>query len=433
MAPSTDWSPLSWCNRPVAQEITYSDPTLLDRACQYLASLPPLISNVEIEDLRLSMALASNGQAFIIQAGDCAEAFNDVQVDIVHSKRALIREQAGMLERALAIPVVQIGRIAGQYAKPRTICKESLPCGSVVDTFRGDNINHPLGKETRAPNPERLILGHYLAAAILSMLRISNGSNVDKRSRKTAMFTSHEALHLPLESALTKGAYNTSAHMLWIGERTRDIAGAHLEYVRGLRNPIGIKLGPTTDPSDLVQLLWTIDAEKVPGRVTLITRLGAPMVCHVLPPLIQAVQQAGFKPIWLCDPCHGNTFATASGIKTRFVETIIAEVKATHVVHRSCHSRLGGLHLEQTGEDITECVEWDGGVDKFQFPNYRSLCDPRLSRTQALRVVEEYASFVKATSPDWQTAVTDRVFEGDKSLERHHHPEAVDNMVVVEA
>lgn len=433
MAPSTDWSPLSWCDRPVAQAITYSDPALLDRACKHLAGLPPLISNVEIEDLRLSMALASNGQAFIIQAGDCAEAFNDVQVDIVNSKRTLIREQAGTLEKALAIPVLQIGRIAGQYAKPRTISKESLPCGSVVDTFRGDNVNHPQGKEARAPNPERLVLGHYLAAATISMLRINNGFNVDERSRKTGMLTSHEALHLPLESALTKGAYNTSAHMLWIGERTRDIAGAHIEYVRGLRNPIGIKLGPTTDPLDLVQLLSTIDAEKVPGRVTLITRFGAPMVCHVLPPLIQAVQQAGFKPVWLCDPCHGNTFATASGIKTRFVETMIAEVKATHVVHRSCNSRLGGLHLEQTGEEVTECVEWGGGVDEFQFPTYRSLCDPRLSRTQALQVIEEYASFVKGTSSDWQTVVTGKVYEGDKSIEPQHRPEVVDHMVMVEA
>ncbi|KAL9616283.1 MAG: hypothetical protein Q9160_008823 [Pyrenula sp. 1 TL-2023] len=423
-----EWSPLSWRNYPVSQEIEYPEPQVLDHACRKISHLPPLVPTHEIDALCQRMALVANGEAFVIQGGDCAESFADVQVDIVNAKRSLLSEQAATLEEALGVPIVQIGRIAGQYSKPRTLCKETLSCGSIVNAFRGDNIN-ARGKANRTPDPERLVIGYHLAAATLSMLRASSGTRLESQEklpteeirepRRSTLFTSHEALHLALESSLTQNGYNTSAHMVWIGERTRDINGAHVEYLRGLRNPIGVKLGPTAgdDPSTVLQLLSVLDPDHIPGRVSLITRLGAPTVPFALAPLIRAVHTAGHRPVWLCDPCHGNTFAmtmTATmSLRTRFTETMLAEVKATDAVHRSCGGvpRLGGLHLEQTGEDdVTECADYAaglvdsgggaaaalGGGDSLQLTTYRTLCDPRLSRGQASRLVQEYARFVKS-------------------------------------
>lgn len=288
-----------------------------------------------------------------------------------------------------------IGRIAGQYAKPRSLCLETLSCGTTVSAFRGDNINGP-GKKDRSPDPERLLVGHCYAATTLSLMRLCERNESTFLQLGQSVFTSHEALNLHLEAALTRGAYNTSAHMVWIGERSRQIEGAHIEYIRGLRNPIGIKLGPTSTAEDVIQLLSLVDPDRTKGRVSLMTRLGAMNVSARLPDLINGVQKADFSPIWLCDPCHGNTFTTPTGIKSRYVETIIAEVKATHEVHAQNGSRLGGLHLEQTGEDVTECLDRvDEASGYFEFPRYQSLCDPRLSRSQALTVIRAYAAYVK--------------------------------------
>ena len=215
----------------------------------------------------------------------------------------------------------------------------------------------------------------------------------------SSLYTSHEALNLPLETSMKRDGYNTSAHMLWIGERTRSLDGAHVEYMRGLRNPIGIKLGPSSSPIELVKLLEVLNPRKTIGKITLITRLGVHNVEDKLPPSLEAVHKSGHVPVWLCDPCHGNTISTASKVKTRIVEEMLSELELTHLVHSEHGSKLGGIHLEQTAEDVTECVERDcRSLDTMEFPRYRSLCDPRLSRQQAIKLVKSYVDFVQGLS-----------------------------------
>lgn len=388
--PSPPWTRHSWQSKPVAQAIEYANKHDLDDVCTQLSTLPNLTTAHEVNTLNALLEQAALGNAFIIQGGDCAEAFSDVNPQTVALKQGLLATQARFLESQLECPVISIGRIAGQYSKPRSKCHERLACGSVVDAFRGDNIN-AVAKTQRAPDPERLLLGYFYSAATMLMLRMGQTASSELGKR---LFTSHEALHLPLETSLTKGDLNTSAHMLWIGERSRAIDGAHVEYVRGLRNPVGVKLGPTADPEGLVELLDLLDPERRPGRVTLITRFGANKVASSLPALIRAVQRSGHQPVWLCDPMHGNTFTTSSGIKTRSIQTILEEMVAVHMVHLDCGSRLCGLHLEQTGEEVTECVEVDEGGEMFD--NYRSLCDPRLSGSQAMRLVKSYVACMQS-------------------------------------
>ena len=242
-------------------------------------------------------------------------------------------------------------------------------------------------------------MGYHLAAVTMSILR-----GASKGERETSMpifpgsgiFTSHEALNLPLETAMTRYRYNTSAHMVWLGERTKFLNGAHVEYVRGVRNPVGVKIGPNTSPTECVELLWKINPQKAVGKVALITRLGSHNVEHKLPTLIKAVRESGHVPVWLCDPCHGNTVTTPSKVKTRILDEMIAEVKASHMVHLEQASNLGGLHIEQTGENVTECVECDRtSLDSAEFPEYRTLCDPRLSGTQARKFIALYVDFVR--------------------------------------
>ncbi len=245
-------------------------------------------------------------------------------------------------------------------------------------------------------------MGYHLAAVTMSILR---GASKGEREiaglipPKSSVYTSHEALNLPLETAMTHYGYNTSAHMLWLGERTRSLDGAHVEYMRGVRNPVGLKIGPTASPSELVELLSIINPQKTVGKVAIITRLGSHNVEDKLPLLLEAVRDSGHLPVWLCDPCHGNTVTTPSNVKTRIVSEMIAEVKATHLVHLEHGSSLGGIHIEQTGEDVTECVECDrAGLDKAEFPEYRTLCDPRLSGKQATGFINSYIEFVRGLS-----------------------------------
>ncbi|KAI9753500.1 MAG: hypothetical protein M4579_005132 [Chaenotheca gracillima] len=432
LAAGTHWSPDSWRSKPIAQEIIYPDQAELEAACQRLRSMPPLVAPARIEVARRELAEAARGNAFVIQGGDCAESFDDVRGDIVGAKRALVARQGEMLHAGLGKPIVEIGRIAGQYAKPRSALGEMLADGTIATPFKGDNINsRQLNVCGRQPDPTRLLVGHHLAATTLAMLKIverqacrsctslsghgpapksdsssqsqSEATGAPALSRPRGWYTSHEALNLHLESALTHGNYNTSAEFLWVGERTRHREGAHVEYVRGLRNPVGIKLGPTADAAELVALLAVLNPSKEVGRVTLITRLGASNVERTLPPLIQAVRASGQLPVWMCDPCHGNTVVTTMGVKTRLVESIVAEIKSTYEVHQRCASYLGGLHLEQTGEDVTECV--DGGSSSLdhpllRFPRYHSLCDPRLSGAQALHVVQAFVDLVRERSRD---------------------------------
>lgn len=418
---SSTWTPHSWRKRPsVAQEIVYNDPTAHDDVCDTLNSLPPLVSTVKIELARLHFRAAAIGKAFIIQGGDCAERFQDVRPLIVQQKVRLLQEQAQMIRNTLRLPVVAVGRIAGQYAKPRSCAFELCPDGSKVYSFRGENINgcHP---DDREPDPYRLLQGYFHSRATLDLMKSclsaptppsydSTGSQEREISTNdilhdlghNSVFTSHEALHLPYESAVTHGRYNTSATFLWVGERTRQLNGPHIEYIRGIRNPIGIKIGPSMKPQELVALLDAIGPDETgtqyeAGRVVLIARLGADKVKSVLPEFIQAVREAGHRPVWMCDPCHGNTVSTSSGIKTRCLDTMLQEVNLSYDVHQAEGSYLGGLHLEQTGEHVTECIDsWATGRDMNLASNYRSLCDPRLSYAQALSIIRSFLGHVEA-------------------------------------
>ncbi|KAF1960659.1 3-deoxy-D-arabino-heptulosonate 7-phosphate synthase [Byssothecium circinans] len=393
--PQYRWTPHSWRKMAtVAQNVEYGDPTALHEVCNTISSLPPLVSPAKIEIARSHFSAAAQGRAFIVQGGDCAESFDDVRPHIIQQKVKLLHEQSRMVAQGLNLPVITVGRIAGQYAKPRSNPWETLPDGTMVHAFRGHSVNGACIGERR-PDPQRLLLAYFHARATLDLMKGGRlpptpptpnpsapgiGDTFD--SPEGAIFTSHEALHLPFESAVTDGRYNTSASFVWIGERSRQLDGAHIEYVRGLRNPIGIKVGPAMDASTLVGLLDILcpdpSNEDNIGRVTIITRMGADCVEKVLPSLIQAVKKTHHCPVWMSDPCHGNTRTTTDGVKTRHVDRI-----------------LGGLHLEQTGEYVTECLD-DAELESERSLalNYRSLCDPRLSNRQALKVVGCFVDFV---------------------------------------
>ncbi|KAH7147358.1 hypothetical protein DER46DRAFT_514737 [Fusarium sp. MPI-SDFR-AT-0072] len=396
---SIHWTPDSWRSKYAAQAVEYNDTNALEDVCASLKQLPPLVSRLEIEQARVRFYHVALGRGFIIQGGDCAESFHDIQDDIIHRKVDLLHQQSQILEDAIGKPVIPLGRIAGQYAKPRSNPLEVLPSGEKVHAFRGHIINSE-GLEDRKPDPKRLMLGYFYAAATQNSIRHVTGlanSVPGKAFNKCHLYTSHEALHLPYESALTHESYNLSATSIWLGERTRQLDGAHVEYARGLRNPIGVKIGPTATAADVIALLDTLAPDTAQyGKVTIITRMGHGRVGQVLPAIIRAVQLSGHLPIWMCDPCHGNTFTTPDGIKTRRVEDLLAELEETYAAHRSLGSHLGGIHLEQTGDDVTECLggpscENEGDLKAC----YESLCDPRLSGEQALDLVQRFAEFVK--------------------------------------
>lgn len=417
-----DWYPQSWRTKTInAQGVEYPDLDALDKVCSNLQALPPLVSAAQIEGARGLFAEAAKGNRFILQGGDCAESFEDVRLDIIKCKVSLLAQQANLIESKLLVPVTCVGRIAGQYAKPRSNATETLADGTTVLAFRGHNVNG-IGLDQRSPDPERLLHGYFYSAATLNTLSVigSQGNALESRRgtsptldsqirdsplaksnlSPTALLTSHEALLLPYESSLTRGCYCTSAAFLWVGERTRQLDGAHIEFLRGLRNPIGIKISAKIDPTELVALLDTLCPLKAfdPGHITLITRLGAPHVHSALPPLIRAVQRSGHRPVWMCDPCHGNTVtAKAEKIKTRCAVTMLDEAQQTYAVHRGLGSRLNGLHIEQTGESVVECVEHVAiGTGLLSLGvNYRTLCDPRLSKEQALVLVERFVDFVR--------------------------------------
>ena len=448
---SDDWHAQSWRSKEIhVQKVEYRDQGKLERVQNNLDSLPPLVCSADIEEARECYAEAARGERFIIQGGDCAESFEDVQLDIIKAKTSLLAEQASLIENNLMLPVTCVGRIAGQYAKPRSQPMEKLPDGRTVHAFRGHNING-VGVDQRSPDPQRLLHGYFHSAAILNTISVINTqtsamnsqaasgiaspvpetnetsssdsesaaaasdgtsrsrdrkSSTDASSRSSVnaheadIFTSHEALLLPYESFLTRGRYCTSAAFLWVGERTRQLDGAHIEFLRGLRNPIGMKISGNIAPDELVACLDRLCPLKGadPGRVTLITRCGAGKVAGVLPRLIRAVQESGHRPVWMCDPCHGNTVtATEEKIKTRCTITMLDEITQTYATHAANGSRLDGLHIEQTGEDVVECVEHTavGKADLSLGANYRTLCDPRLSREQALVLVERFVDFVR--------------------------------------
>ncbi|MCW8916252.1 MAG: 3-deoxy-7-phosphoheptulonate synthase class II [Magnetovibrio sp.] len=435
---SEQWTPASWRSKKAIQMPNYPDPEALRAVEERLSVVPPLVSAGEARKLKTKLADVANGEAFLLQGGDCAESFAEFHPDNLRDTLRVLLQMAIVLTYGAAMPVVKVGRLAGQFAKPRSADTETID-GVELPSYRGDMVNGmDFTAEARIPDPERLVQGYNQSASTLNFLRaLTQGGYADlhkvqrwnlgfvkdsdfgeryrdmsvriqealdfmgacgmtsqttKQIRETSFFTSHEALLLNYEQSMTRvdsisgNWYDTSAHMLWIGERTRQLDGAHIEFLKGVGNPVGCKVGPTMGADELLELIDALNPENEAGRLTLITRMGADKIGDVLPGLIQAVEREGRKVIWSCDPMHSNT-VSANGYKTRHVNAIMGEVKAFFQVHKSEGSHAGGVHFEMTGQDVTECV---GGGQAIKEANlgdrYHTHCDPRLNATQALEL-----------------------------------------------
>ena len=419
-----------------AQQPAYPDADEVARVLAELRHRPPLVFAGECDDLRGKIADVAAGRSFLLQGGDCAETFESVTAANIRGKLRVLLSMAVVLTYAAQVPVLKVGRIAGQYAKPRSRDTETRG-GTTLPAYRGDAVNAlPFEPDARRPDPRRLIEVYNHSAATLNLLRafVKGGfadlravhtwnsdfvrnSNVEERYESLAaeieralafmvacgvdsdtfrtvdFYSSHEALLLEYEHALTRidsrtdTPYNTSAHMVWIGERTRQLDGAHVEYLRHLRNPIGMKLGPSVTPSQAVELAERLDPDQEPGRLTVITRMGAEKVRDVLPPIIEAIEDSGRKVAWVCDPMHGNTFETSLGYKTRAFDQVADELNGYFDVHQALGTWPGGVHIELTGDDVTECVGGVGEILEADLSNrYETACDPRLNRNQSLEL-----------------------------------------------
>ncbi|MFM8573372.1 MAG: class II 3-deoxy-7-phosphoheptulonate synthase [Pirellula sp.] len=439
------WSPNSWQNFPAAQQPQYSDLEELKRSVDQLQKLPPLVTSWEIDHLKERLAIAQKGEAWMLQGGDCAESFEQCQTEQIASKLKLLLQMSLVIVFASRKQIVRVGRIAGQYAKPRSSDTEVLG-GVRLPCYRGDIVNsYEFDPESRRPDPRRLVRGYERSAATLNFIRaLSEGGFADlhhpenwnllfvnevkgevaKRYRELVnslgsalrfmetilggsivnelkrvdFFTSHEALLLPYEAALTRasvrgvGHYNMGTHMPWIGERTRDLQGAHVEYFRGIRNPIGVKIGPNATPDEVVDLVKHLNPENEPGRLTLIHRMGRQKIEFKLPPIVEAVRKSERKVLWVCDPMHGNTISTQEGRKTRRFDDVVDELRLSFGIHHACGSSLGGAHLELTGENVTECVGGSRGLTESDLgAAYQTQVDPRLNYEQALEIAFEIA------------------------------------------
>ncbi|WP_213957900.1 3-deoxy-7-phosphoheptulonate synthase class II [Variovorax sp. dw_954] len=449
-APSTTaWSPDSWRRFPVAQMPSYPDPAALALANRQLAAWPPLIFGREAATLRERLAAVSRGKAFLLQGGDCAESFDELSAGTVRDSFRVILQMAVLLTFAASCPVVKIGRMAGQYAKPRSSDMESVD-GVSLPSYRGDIVNGAeFSPAARTADPQRLLRAYSHSAATLNLLRaMAQGGFADLHEvhrwtsdfvrhspqgerfeavaqsieealafmeacgfdassspqvKEVEFYTSHEALHLHYEEALTRRDdatgrwYGGSAHMLWLGERTRSLDGAHVEFMRGIDNPIGCKLGPNAKPDDLLRLLDTLNPGNIEGRMVLITRMGADLLAERLPGLIAAVQREHRSVVWCCDPMHGNTVTTSAGYKTRDFPRILAEVRSFFDVHAAAGSYAGGVHFEMTGQDVTECTGGAQGLTEAGLQaRYLSACDPRLNGSQSLELAFLVAEMLKA-------------------------------------
>ncbi|WP_297748944.1 class II 3-deoxy-7-phosphoheptulonate synthase [uncultured Tessaracoccus sp.] len=421
---------------PQAQQPTYPDQDAVDRVVDALEMQPPLVFAGECDELREQIAAVADGSAFLLQGGDCAETFDALSADSIKRKLMVQLSMSVVMTYAAQVPVVKLGRIAGQYAKPRS--KDTEKRGDIeLPSYRGDAVNGlDFTPESRAHDPERLMKVYHSSAATLNLVRaftkggladlravhLWNGEFVrdsrveseyeelaeeieralafmvacgvrDESLNTVDFYASHEALLLEYERALTRidsrtgQPYDVSGHFLWIGERTRQIDGAHVELLRQVRNPLGIKLGPTTTPEQAIALADALDPDREPGRITFITRLGAKKVRDVLPGLIRGVEATGRNVAWVCDPMHGNTFETANGFKTRSFADVAEEVNGFFDVHSQLGTWPGGLHVELTGDDVTECV---GGAfsltEEDLATRYQTACDPRLNRNQSLEM-----------------------------------------------
>jgi 3-deoxy-7-phosphoheptulonate synthase len=431
-----DWSPSSWQSRRALQQAIYPDRAALEAALSELRGLPPLVTSWEVQSLKRQLAEAANGDGFLLQGGDCAEGFADCQPEIIANKLKILLQMSLVLVEGLKQRVIRVGRIAGQYTKPRSADTETRN-GITLPSYRGDLINGPdFTPASRTPDPGRLLLGHGRAALTLNFIRaLSEGGFADlqhpenwdlafmansPRARdyrkvveslgeslrfmkavgagsgelaRVQFFTSHEALHLPYEQALTRqvrqfpGWFDLSAHMPWIGLRTADPDGAHVELMRGIANPVGVKLGGALSPEWLEALVERLNPQREPGRLVLIHRFGADRIEHELPRMIETVRRTGSPVLWVCDPMHGNTEITAKGYKTRRFEKILEELSLAFDIHRESGGRLGGVHFELTGDDVTECLGGARGLDEVGLERaYVTQVDPRLNYEQALEM-----------------------------------------------
>jgi 3-deoxy-7-phosphoheptulonate synthase len=431
------WTPDSWRARPVEQGPEWPDPAALGAALGELKSFPPLVFAGETRLLVEALGRVAEGRAFVLQAGDCAESFSEINADAIRDKLRVILQMAVVLTYGSGVPVVKIGRIAGQFAKPRSSPTESWG-GDEIPSFRGHIVHDDAPNlAARRPDPSRMIDAYRYAAATLNLVRTFTkggfaalgqvhtwnqqfvatsregrryeeaaeaidralrfltacGVNLDfdAPTQQVDLYTSHEALLLDYEASLTHrdqltgDYYDGSAHMLWIGERTRRIDGAHVEFLRGVHNPVGVKLGPTVSPEEAVAICAALNPERIPGRLTLITRLGVREVTRLLPPIVRAVTDAGHVVVWECDPMHGNTFVSDNGRKTRHFDDVLGEIKGFFAVHSQEGSWPGGVHVELTGDAVTECL---GGAEDILEEHlslrYTTTCDPRLNGRQAV-------------------------------------------------
>jgi 3-deoxy-7-phosphoheptulonate synthase len=446
---SHKWTPSSWQDKPMKQSVLYDDQKAVEKALQKLESLPPLVTPAEITKLRESLREVALGKAFLLQGGDCAELFDYCSEGPIDAKIKLLLQMSLVMIWGGNIPVVRIARMAGQFAKPRSSLTEVVD-GKEIPSFRGDNINGYHHSE-RTPDPARLVSSYFHSAATLNYLRaqlasgfadlhfpfewtLNHVQNDETKEQYQAivdsitdairfmrtigadnssslgsvdLYTSHEGLLLEYEQSLTRLLkdskdgkhkwYNTSGHFIWIGDRTRQLDGAHVEYFKGIENPIGIKIGPSMKEDELVELLDIVNPNKDIGKVTLITRYGCDKIESILPGHISAVQKSGHVVVWQCDPMHGNTRSSPeSGVKTRQFSSIISELASALRVHKEHGSRLGGVHLELTGEAVTECVGGSEGLtDKDLSLNYTTYCDPRLNNKQALEAAFLIANYYR--------------------------------------
>ena len=433
----SEWSPSSWQVLPALQQPSYPDTAALERALERLRRLPPLVSSWEIEQLRLQLAEAAEGKRFLLQGGDCAESFDDCESGTIAAKLKILLQMSLVLVHGSRKQVIRVGRFAGQYAKPRSEDRESRN-GESLPSYRGDLINRPPFTESdRTPDPDLLLRGYERAGLTINFIRaLIDGGFADlhhpeywdlgfaqlsphaaeyqrrvnaiaeslrfmetlagqklAEMSRVDFYTSHEGLHLLYEQAQTRrvphraGWFNLTTHFPWLGMRTAEPRGAHVEYFRGIANPIGVKIGPGTDREKLLALVETLDPERLPGRLTLIHRFGAARIGESLPPLVRAVEDTGRRVLWVCDPMHGNTETLPSGIKTRRFENILAELEQAWDIHREAGGFLGGVHFELAGEDVTECIGGARGLTEADLPRaYRSQVDPRLNYEQALEM-----------------------------------------------
>ncbi|HEV8390277.1 MAG TPA: 3-deoxy-7-phosphoheptulonate synthase class II [Dongiaceae bacterium] len=443
------WAPDSWRLKPVSQVPDYPDAAKLQSVEERLRTYPPLVFAGEARRLQEALGNVAEGKAFLLQGGDCAESFAEFSANNIRDTFRVLLQMAVVLTFGAALPVVKVGRIAGQFAKPRSAPTETIG-GVELPSYRGDIVNGmDFNAAARVPDPERLVQSYNQSAATLNLLRaFAQGGFADLHKvhrwnlefvadsplgaryqelaerlsetlefmaacgltsetvpqiRETEFYTSHEALLLHYEQALTRVDsltgkwYGCSAHLLWIGDRTRNLDGAHVEYMKGIQNPIGLKCGPSLEPDDLLRLIDTLNPTNIPGRLTLIARMGHDKVEAKLPALVRAVKRHGAKVVWSSDPMHGNTIKSSSGYKTRPFDRILGEVKSFFAVHRAEGTHAGGVHFEMTGQDVTECIGGAKAVTEDSLADrYHTHCDPRLNASQSLELAFLIAEQLKA-------------------------------------